>query len=70
MKEKVIKSHKKFPKCGIIGWDLTLDETGEIVFIEYNIGCPGIIQSQLVNGPIFANVKYYGELLLEALQKK
>ena len=69
MKEIVLKVHKKFPKCGILGWDLTLDENGNIVFIEYNPGCPGVIQTQLVNGPVFGNIKKGGKPLLEELQK-
>lgn len=69
MRETVLKAHAKFPKCGILGWDLTLDEKENIIFIEYNAECPGIIQTQLLNGPVFANVKYCGKPLLEVLQE-
>lgn len=67
MKRIVIGIHNKFPKYGIIGWDMTINEKGEIICIEYNTGCPGIVQSQLVNGPIFGKEMDDGKILLEGL---
>ena len=69
MKEIVIKTHSKFPKCGILGWDLTLDKNGNIVFIEYNPGCPGVIQTQLVNGPVFKDIRINGKPFLDLFRK-
>lgn len=71
MKEAVKKQHMKYPFMGIIGWDLMLDEDGNIRCIEYNSGCPGIVQSQFALGPIFAQTTERGNRLLdEILQTK
>lgn len=35
----------------VIGWDVTVDETGEPVCIEYNLRWPGTIVTQVAKGP-------------------
>lgn len=36
MKETVILAHSRLPYFGIIGWDVTIDESGRVIIIEYN----------------------------------
>lgn len=54
---KLIKeSHSKLlPTCGFAGWDLALDENNNPVFIEVNLGFPGIQMEQMCTGPIFGD---------------
>lgn len=47
------KAHKDVPHFRIIGWDFSIDESGEPVFIEYN-GAPGM--NQVSCGPIFGEL--------------
>lgn len=52
-KHKFLKSH------GIISWDLTVDNDGNMSIIEYNAGWGEINFHQANNGPIFKNhIKY------------
>ncbi|OBU22877.1 hypothetical protein AYY22_07885 [Photobacterium kishitanii] len=52
-KHKLLKSH------GIISWDLTVDNDGNMSIIEYNAGWGEINFHQANNGPIFKNhIKY------------
>ena len=57
--EKVIKKAKELaltlPYLRLIGWDFTIDEEGEPVFIEMNT-LPGIYIMQLCNGPVFGEL--------------
>ncbi|MBR4006596.1 sugar-transfer associated ATP-grasp domain-containing protein [Fibrobacter sp.] len=52
-----IDAHKKYiPLCGFAGWDLALDENDKPVFIEVNLGFPGIQLEQLAAAqPIFGD---------------
>lgn len=46
--------HKKFfPNCGVIGWDITIDNKSEIRIIEANLTKPGIVAEQLAVGDFF-----------------
>lgn len=67
MKEFAKKTHIKYPHHKIIGWDLTLDEAGNIRCIEYNADCPGIVQSQFALGPIFSQKTERGNSLLDEI---
>lgn len=67
MKEIVKKEHVKYPCHGIIGWDLTLNENGDIRCMEYNSDCPGIVQSQFALGPIFSQRTERGNRLLDEI---
>lgn len=67
MKEKVKDEHLKYPKHGIIGWDLTLDKDANIRCIEYNVRCPGVMQSQYALGAIFSQKSVDGNALLDEI---
>lgn len=55
--EKIIKKeHKKFGHFKIISWDFAIDDTGEPVLIEYNLGMQGINFHQMNNGPLFGEI--------------
>lgn len=46
--------HKKyFSNCGIIGWDIIIDNRNEIRIIEANLTRPGIVAEQLAVGDFF-----------------
>ncbi|HAA25571.1 MAG TPA: hexapeptide transferase [Ruminiclostridium sp.] len=47
------RAHKDVPHFRIIGWDFSIDEGGEPVFIEYN-GAPGL--NQVSCGPLFGDL--------------
>ena len=50
----VERLHKKyFPNCGMIGWDVIVDDRNEISFIEMNITIPGFVGEQLCCGTFF-----------------
>ncbi len=70
--EKIIESikeqHKKFIHHRIIGWDITIDNNNNIICMEFNSLVPGIIQTQMVCGPIFSqlsnnNLPLYDEII-------
>ena len=42
-----------FPNCGVVGWDVTVDEEGRPAVIETNLEFPGILAEQLCAGPFF-----------------
>ncbi len=51
MLEFVEQTHRAyFPQCGVIGWDITIDNNDEISVIELNLTCPGIAVEQLASG--------------------
>lgn len=46
--------HKKyFPNCGMVGWDVIVDNHNEISFIEMNVTIPGFVGEQLCCGTFF-----------------
>ena len=51
--EAVRIAHKDIPHFRIIGWDFSIDENGEPVFIEYN-GAPAM--NQVSFGPLFGEL--------------
>lgn len=67
MKERIKMEHSKYPNHGIIGWDLTLDENAEIRCVEYNVRCPGIMQSQYALGAVFSQKTVNGNVLLNEI---
>lgn len=53
----VKKYHQKyFPNCGIIGWDLLIDEDDKVRIIEVNLDYPGA-EVQLCSGTIFKSFR-------------
>ena len=54
MIEMVERYHKKyFPNCGMIGWDLFVDDKSEIRCVEMNVTIPGFVGEQLCCGTFF-----------------
>ena len=53
MKETVIEAASKLGHFGFVGWDITIDEKGEPVILEYNIRAPGVLYYQYTSGPLF-----------------
>jgi hypothetical protein len=51
--EAVCRAHKQIPHFRIIGWDFSIDENGDPVFIEYN-GGPAL--NQVSCGPLFGDL--------------
>ena len=55
--------HNGLPYNDLVGWDVTLDETGDIVLIEYNYA-PDIELLQMSEGPAFGD---YTDEIMEKL---
>ena len=56
VRDAVRTAHKKLPHFRWIGWDFTVNKSGEPVLIEYNLAA-GIISGQLVVGrPVFGEM--------------
>ena len=67
MIETVKKAHLRTTCAGLIGWDLTINESGQVVIIECNMKWPGIVKYQLCNGPFFGN--YTNDVLKYVFEK-
>lgn len=66
---QIVKSnHIKIDHFDIIGWDFTVDATGAITCIEFNVERPGSVFYQYVNGPFYGN--YTDEVLSYLKDKK
>ncbi|MFC4097902.1 sugar-transfer associated ATP-grasp domain-containing protein [Euzebyella saccharophila] len=48
--------HQQIPYFRLISWDLSLDQNGDVVLIEYNVFGQGINMHQLNNGAVLANI--------------
>ncbi|MCF1619994.1 hypothetical protein LQF61_07880 [Tetragenococcus koreensis] len=55
--------HSKVPWFDIVGWDISIDNNEDPIFIEMNASFPGVIYPQFFWGPLF------GELTEEVLLK-
>lgn len=54
MTDAVEKYHKKyFPNCGMIGWDILVDDKDDIRLMEINVTVPGFVGEQLCCGAFF-----------------
>ncbi len=53
MKQLAVHLSEKLGHFGFVAWDITVDEKGNPIVIEYNIKGPGIIYYQYANGPLF-----------------
>lgn len=69
LKKLVIQEHEKYPAYGIIGWDFTLDQDGEILCMEFNTKWPGIFATQYAHGPVFAQKTKDGVPLLDEIME-
>lgn len=67
IKEKVCQQHLEFLHYKIIGWDITINNENEIICIEFNSNCPGIIQTQMACGPIFSKKLDNNKVLLDEI---
>ena len=70
MKKLVREAHNNFIHHKIIGWDLTVNDKNEVVCIEFNSICPGIVQSQMCCGTIFNKKTVNGQILLDEILRK
>jgi hypothetical protein len=46
-----VELHDRLPQLGFIGWDVTLDEKGEVLIMEVNTGDPDIKFIEMSQGP-------------------
>lgn len=63
--DTVKKAHLKLPHFPVVGWDISIDESNEVVLIEFNAPCD-IIISQFVDGRAFGD--YTEEILARAYE--
>lgn len=50
----VEQAHKRyFPNCGVIGWDVCVDNNDQVRIIETNLTSPGFVGEQLASGTFF-----------------
>lgn len=64
--EAVKRCHMRVPMFGVASWDIAIDEDGEPVLIEYNVGGAGIDIHQYNNGPLYG--KYRERIISDALK--
>ena len=53
VEEEAVRLHGNLPYADVICWDLTYDEDGRVVVIEYNLRGFGVIYQQAFHGPYF-----------------
>jgi hypothetical protein len=56
LKDAATRLHIQAPHFRLISWDMTLDTSGEVVLIEYNIYGQECNSHQMHNGPVFAEL--------------
>lgn len=64
--EAVKRCHMHVPMFGVASWDIAIDEFGEPVLIEYNVGGAGIDIHQYNNGPLYG--KYRQRIITDAFK--
>ncbi len=64
--EAVKRCHMHVPMFGVASWDIAIDEDGEPVLIEYNVGGAGIDIHQYNNGPLYG--KYRERIISDAFK--
>lgn len=69
MKELIIREHERYPHFGLIGWDVTADENGDPVFMEFNTKYPGLTGTQCALGPVLAQKSVRGVPLFDELRE-
>ena len=57
-KAKVLEMHNSIPFMGCIGWDLVVDQSGDIQLIEWNGKNNGIKFSEATTGPCFKGLDW------------
>ena len=53
MLEIAKKSHSLYPRLRFMAWDFTVDESNNVICMEYNVRGPGVLYYQYANGPLF-----------------
>lgn len=53
IKTEIIALQQRIPYANLIGWDVTLDEGGNVIVIEVNLDSALVEAHQIFNGPIF-----------------
>ena len=62
--EQAVRAHESVPMLRFIGWDITIDENNDPVFIEWNQRGIEVYHSQLTNGPLFGeDTEYFASLI-------
>ena len=64
--EAVKRCHMCVPMFGVASWDIAIDEDGEPVLIEYNVGGAGIDIHQYNNGSLYG--KYRERIISDAFK--
>ncbi len=62
----VKQCHLRVPMFGVASWDIAIDESGDPVLIEYNVGGAGIDIHQYNNGPLYG--KYRKRIIADAFK--
>ncbi|MBQ8234743.1 MAG: hypothetical protein IJZ36_04085 [Bacilli bacterium] len=65
--DTIKKAHAKFGHFKLIHWDFSVDENGDAILIEFNLGQGGIYMHQFSNGPFFGDLT--DEILEEVFKK-
>lgn len=66
-----LEAHESMPMLEFIGWDITIDETGRPVVIEWNQRGIEIYHSQLSQGPLFGpDTDYFAEIARRQINNK
>lgn len=65
MVECCLALHRCLPYCDLVGWDITEDEEGDLILIEYNYAADSEFL-QIFNGPAFG--EYTDELMEKLMQ--
>lgn len=56
--EECERIHMKLPHFGVIGWDVSITNEGEIKIMEWNAGHPGIKITEATVGPSFSDLEW------------
>ena len=69
--EQLLKCHESMPMLEFVGWDITIDEGGELVVIEWNQRFIEVYHSQLTNGPLFGeDTEYFVGVLKDIMKNR
>lgn len=68
LSEYAISLHQQMPYFRIVAWDLSIEEAGKPIVIEWNLECPDSALLQIPNGPLLGT--FTEEILTEVFKKK
>ena len=69
IKELILRAHERYPQYGLIGWDVTVNEDGAPVFMEFNTKYPGLTGTQCALGPVLAQKSARGVPLFDEMRE-